>query len=145
MSMTPLIKTAFNTKPPFVKVTPQGFLVYGQSTTTIEFMIHDFAFLRKLFSSGQMTCYSLDAVTSKDGRRCELCTWNYTCNKVVRLMILINQQPNPVPAILDVNEHSIEQVGELLEAIEPSAMHTTPVCASIHSTGGKLNITFEQK
>ena len=143
--MSTLIQNTFNTKPPFVKVADDGFLIGDSKVTEMVFTIHDFAFIRKLFSAGRMTCYSLDAITSKDGRRCELCTWNYTCNKVVRLMILIDQEPRSLSAILDVNEHSLDQVGVILESIEPSALHTTPVRAAFSRNAGRISITFEVK
>jgi hypothetical protein len=127
-----------------VKVADDGFLIGEGKVKEMVFTIHDFAFIRKRFSAGRMTCYSLDAVTSKDGHRCDLCTWNHTCNKVVRLMILISQ-PSPLPAILDVNEHSLDQIGAILETIEPNSLHTTPVCATLNRNSGRLSIAFELK
>jgi len=141
--MNNLISTIFNTKPPFIKVTNEGFRVNDHLQRTIQFKIHDFAFIRKLFTNARMSCYSLDAVTSKDGRRCDLCSWNYTCNKIIRLMVMVQQQPEPIPAILDINDHSLEQAAAILEVIDPADLHTTPINATIKENTKRINIHFE--
>ncbi len=54
--MNNLISTIFNTKPPFIKVTNEGFRVNDHLQRTIQFKIHDFAFIRKLFTNARMSC-----------------------------------------------------------------------------------------
>lgn len=140
--MTALLQTVFHEKPPFIPVKSDGFRLKQAIYPAIDIKIHDFLFIRKLFSHGKMACYSLDAITSAKGKRCALCSWNYACTKVVRLMVMVETLDPPIPAILDVADASLGNIGPILEEIPPEKMHTTLITAAIQPNAKPLKITF---
>lgn len=136
-----LTETIFQTKTPFVTLTPRGFMIDGQPYEHLDIHIHSFSFIRKLFSDHRIACYSLDARTGKDGRQCCLCDWNYRCTRVIRLKIMVQNTPTPTPAMLDVNDHSFLSIENVLEQIPPEDLHKTLVTATIN-TDNRLKIDF---
>lgn len=136
-----LTETIFQTRPPFITVTSNGFIVEGKPHDSLDIHIHSFSFMRKLFSDHRIACYSLDARVGKDGRQCCLCDWNYRCTRVIRLKIMVQNTPTPIPAMLDVNDHSFPSIEKVLEQIPPEDLHKTLVTATIN-TGNRLKIDF---
>ena len=135
-----LTETIFQTRIPFVTITPRGFIVEG-CHESLDFHIHSFSFIRKLFSDNRIACYSLDAQTGKDGHQCCLCDWNYRCTKAIRLKIMVQSTPKPIPAMLDVNDHSFPSIEAILEDVPPEELHTTLGTATLN-TGSQLKIDF---
>lgn len=135
-----LTETMFQTRIPFVTITPNGFSVDG-CHESLDFQIHSFSFIRKLFADNRIACYSLDAQTGKDGHQCCLCDWNYRCTKVIRLKIMVQNTPRPTPAMLDVNEHSFPSIEKILEETPPDELHKTLVTATINREN-RLKLDF---
>ena len=142
MTTSPTLQLAFGAKPPFIKLNQNGFSINDQTHPKIDFKIHDYTFMRKLFSAGKMTCYSMDAIAAKDGKCCALCNWNYTCTKVIRLMIMIESLRDPFPAILDVNEASIESIAMILDQLPSDRLHDTLITATIKQNIQGITINF---
>jgi len=142
---SPTLTMAFGAKPPFIKIGQEGFHINGQATPQINLKIHDYTFMRKLFSAGKMTCYSMDATTAKDGKCCALCNWNYTCTKVIRLMVMIQSQSDPLPAILDVNDASLENLAPILDQLPIDRLHDTLITATINPQIKGLLIDFQTR
>lgn len=138
MSLTDAI---FQTRIPFVTITPDGFIVEREQCGSLDFHIHSFSFVRKLFANNRLACYSLDARTGKDGHQCCLCDWNYRCTKVIRLKIMVQNTPTPTPAMLDVNDHSFPSIEEILEKTPPEDLHKTLVTAKTN-TDNRMRIDF---
>jgi len=136
-----LTETIFLTRTPFVLPTLNGFTVDGRPYDQLDFHIHSFSFMRKLFSDNRIACYSLDARTGRDGHQCCLCDWNYRCTKVIRLKIMLQNMPTPTPAMLDVNDHSFPSIEKILEKTPPEELHKTLVTATLN-TEKRLKIDF---
>jgi len=143
MTTSPTLQLAFGAKPPFIKLTPNGFHIDDHDHPRIDFKIHDYTFMRKLFSAGRLTCYSMDATTAPDGKCCALCTWNYTCTKVIRLMIMLESHGGPHPAIFDVNSASFETLAPILDQLPKDHLHDTLITANVTQTARGIAINFK--
>ena len=135
-----LIETIFRTNVQYVKPTLSGFL-FDKRYDSLDFHIHGFSFMRKLFNGSTMACYSMDAQTGKDGHHCCLCDWNYRCTKIIRLRIMLQNTSIPTPALLDVNDHSFPSIEKIIEDISPQDLHKTLITATIN-TDNRLKIDF---
>ena len=133
----------FDQKPPFLRIQSEGFRLQEELLPELRFRIHDFTCLRKLFAAGRVQCYSLNATTAPDGKQCCLCAWNYTCNRILRLMIMIENTPTPTPAILDVNELSFPDIQPILDQLPPNRTHDTLISATIERRNKRTLIRFQ--
>ena len=135
-----LIDKIFRTNVQYIKPTLSGFL-FDKRYASLDFHIHGYGFMRKLFNGSDLACYSMDAQTGRDGHHCCLCDWNYRCTKIIRLRVMLQNTPVPTPAILDVNDHSFPSIERILEDIPAQELHTILITATI-TKDDRLKIDF---
>ena len=56
-------------------------------------------------------------------------------------MIMVHQQ-DPLPAILDINDHSLEKIATILETVDPNELHITPINATIEESKERISMHF---
>ena len=105
-------------KPAYIAVNSEGFHLNGQLFQKLECFIREIIPVRKLFNGKKIECYSNDAKKGKNEELCALCPKRMNCRQRIRLMLLLHdKQKDPLPAQLEINSNSFENLKRMLEPI----------------------------
>lgn len=122
-----MIDSLFQTSNPvYISIRDYNFIINDKSLPLVKGIIHNLMPLRKFFFAGRLMCYSYNNKTGKDGRYCAFCHNRFRCQKRLRLMILVvNAEKEPLPAILEINQFSFDNLDQLIEQVGPKALPDT--------------------
>ena len=131
-------------KPHYVEVKPKRFVIGGRGHEEIVAFIEDIMPVRKLFREKKLICHSQDGETGRDGSHCALCRDRYKCRKRLRLMLMVNNlDEKAVPAILEINQQSFDNLQNALLDIEDGKLRNTLVKMTVgKNEKGALQIFF---
>jgi hypothetical protein len=116
------------TKLRFVALKPNRFVIDGKGYSELEAFIEDIMSVRKFFDGKKLLCSSSDGKVGKTGKHCALCRNRHKCRKRVRLMLMIqNIGKEAVPALLEINHQSFDNLKALIDSVGPDKISTTLV------------------
>ncbi len=115
-------------KPSFISVRNETFIINGQSYQAIQCMIQKAQPVRKLFQDSKLSCYSMDAKTSHNGKTyCCFCDQKHVCQRKIRLSMIMVTSPEPIPVVLDINQPSFPGFRQLVEQIGEEKLKNSSV------------------
>ncbi len=118
--------------PRFVRVCGDRFTINGKDHSTIQVMIQNLQPIRKLFHNAKLQCYSMDAkISSSNKTYCVFCDQRYRCQRKVRLSMIMIENGEILPIILDVNENSFQNLQRLVDDIGTTQLQDTTVSMKI--------------
>ena len=130
-------------KPAYVAVNGDGFRLNGKLFQTLECFIKEIIPVRKLFKGKKIECYSNDAKKGKGGELCALCSKRMNCRRRIRLMLLVCDKENEsVPAQLEINSNSFEELKKMLEPIKEEDLSDLLVVLEVIKQEKYLRIQF---
>ena len=130
-------------KPAYIAVNSEGFHLNGQLFQKLECFIREIIPVRKLFNGKKIECYSNDAKKGKNEELCALCPKRMNCRQRIRLMLLLHdKQKDPLPAQLEINSNSFENLKRMLEPIKEEDLSSLLVVLEVQKQGKYLQIEF---
>lgn len=107
--------------------------------------IQQLVVVRKRFVGRQLDCYSLDLRQGSKGTYCSLCPLRRDCHKRLRLLLLVIDEEQEQPAILEINYRSFDSLDQLIERVgrdqlPDTLVHISPAAAS----AGAHTIAFRE-
>ena len=132
--------------PRFVRVCGDTFTINGKDHSTIQAMIQNLQPIRKLFHNATIQCYSMDAkISSSNKTYCVFCDQRYRCQRKVRLSMMMIENGEILPIILDVNENSFQNLQRLVDDIGTTQLPNTTVSMKIvYDNNDRKTIEFSQ-
>ena len=132
-----------NDAPSFISVKGDQFAFDGKEIPTLRVMIQKIQPVRKHFSNGELTCYSMDGRISTHGKYCLFCDDKFRCQKKLRLSMLDITQPEFQPIILDINQASFESLEAFIRETGEDQLHSMPVTLkTIYDDHDRRSIEF---
>jgi hypothetical protein len=133
-------------RPLFVRICGDTFSVNGKNHSTIQVMIQKLQPIRKLFHNATLQCYSMDAkISSSKNTYCVFCDQRYRCQRKLRLSMMMIDQGEILPIILDVNEPSFQHLQRLTDDIGIAQLSNTTVSIKIvYDNSNRKTIEFSQ-
>jgi hypothetical protein len=120
------------TKPRFVSVKEDSFVIDQRFHPTIRCLIQKAQPIRKLFRQGRLVCYSMDGKLGLATKTyCVFCDDAFQCQRKVRLSMILLDHGEPRPVVLDLNHGSFAAFEQLLDAIGHDQLKDTPVAMKI--------------
>jgi hypothetical protein len=121
-----------DTKPQFIAVRDTAFVINGTAHHAIRALIQKAQPIRKHFQQGRLVCYSMDGKRAhRTNTYCVFCQHNFTCQRKIRLSMILIDRPDPIPAVLDLNYPSFKAFQDLLEQVPEDTLMRTPVTLQI--------------
>lgn len=129
-------------KPAYIAVNAEGFTVEGKAYTELQCFIRDIIPVRKLFKEKKVECYSNNAKKGKNGEYCALCKKRAKCRQRIRLMLLLHDEDEETPAILEINTNSHDNLRRSLEKINDDELSTQLIAISVEKHGKYIQVQF---
>jgi hypothetical protein len=129
-------------KPAYIAVNAGGFTVEEKVYTELQCFIRDIIPVRKLFKGKKVECYSNNAKKGKNGEYCALCKKRIQCRQRIRLMLLLHDEDEETPAILEINTNSHDNLRRSLENINDDELSTQLIAISIEKQGKYIQVQF---
>jgi len=131
-------------KPQYLSVNKNGFILDGKQYSIINAFIENIIPVRKLFVDKSIKCYSNDAKKGKEGQRCSLCIRHSRCSKRLRLMMLLAiKNEEKIPAILEINQNSFNNLEKMLENIKEEELRQILIEIKVKQVKGYLQVFFK--
>lgn len=130
--------------PTFVSIKGEKFILNSSLHDYLKCIIQKAQPVRKLFRNGKLDCYSMDAKISHSRKiYCVFCDQNYSCQRKIRLSMIMINCPEPIPIILEINRPSFPGFQQLVEKIGENELRDTPVnLAIVYDDNDKKFIEF---
>lgn len=130
-------------KPVYVAVNVGGFTVEGKVYAKLQCFIRDIIPVRKLFKGKKVDCYSNNARKGKNGEYCALCKKRTQCRQRIRLMLLLHDEDEETPAILEINTNSHDNLRKSLEPINDDELANQLIVLSVEKQGKYIQVQFK--
>jgi hypothetical protein len=129
-------------KPAYIAVNGNGFNVAEKTYSELKCFIKDIIPVRKLFRGRKMECYSNNAKKGKNGEYCALCKKRTQCRQRIRLMLLLHDEDEETPAILEINTNSHDNLRKSLEHINDDELSIQLIVLNIEKKDKYIQIQF---
>ena len=129
-------------KPAYIAVNDKGFIIAEKIYPELKCFIKDINPVRKLFKGRKVECYSNDAKRGKNGEYCSLCKKRNQCRQRIRLMLLLCDEKDETPAILEINTNSQNNLRKALENINDDELSAQLMVISIEKEGKYIQVQF---
>ncbi len=129
-------------KPVYIAVNSNGFTVSEKIFTELKCFIKDITPVRKLFKGRKIECYSNNAKKGRNGEYCALCKKRTQCKQRIRLMLLVNNEHEETPAILEINTNSHDNLRKSLEHIDDNDLPTQLIMLNVEKHGKYIQVQF---
>jgi len=128
----------------YIAVNNNGFMLDGKQYGKLECFIKQITPVRKLFKGKKIDCYSNDAKRGKNGEYCALCALRMNCRQRIRLMLLVNTEPDKqIPALLEINNNSFGSLKKMLEPLQQEELAELLINIEIEQQNKYLQIQFK--
>lgn len=115
-------------RPDFISVCGDNFAINGKTYPHLLCLIQKYQGVRKLFQHGKLVCYSMDGKIGHTRKTyCVFCNDNFHCQRKIRLSLILLNNGEHQPAVLDVNQPSFAALEELVETVGETNLAITPV------------------
>lgn len=119
-------------KPGFISVQAETFVIDGQRHQALLVLIQKAQPVRKLFEQGKLKCYSMDGrVGYARKAHCVFCDDRFHCQRKIRLSMILVDNAEHQPVVLDVNHGSFATLEQLVDTIGEEQLKDTPVSLRI--------------
>lgn len=129
-------------KPEYVAVNSNGFTVGEKAYSELKCFIKDIIPVRKLFRGRKIECYSNNAKKGKNGEYCALCKKRTQCKRRIRLMLLLYDNEEATPAILEINTNSHDNLRKSLQHINDDELSTQLIVFNVEKKDKYIQIQF---
>ncbi|MCK5538277.1 MAG: hypothetical protein KAI79_15730 [Bacteroidales bacterium] len=130
------------TKPKFISVREQKFIIDNKKYTTLTVNIQDLLPVKKFFNNGKLLCYAINSNSSSTGKNCTLCADRFKCFMKVRIMMQINSIDNdPIPAALEIGKKDFKSLQVIIDNIPQNELSTKNI--NINFNASSLFFTLE--
>lgn len=129
-------------KPTYIAVNTNGFTVSEKVYSEIKCFIKDIVPVRKLFKGRKIECYSNNARKGKNGEYCTLCKKRMQCKQRIRLMLLLQEEDEETPAILEINTNSHDNLRKSLEDIDDNDLPSQLIILKIEKQDKYIQVQF---
>ena len=129
-------------KPAYIAVNGDGFTVGEKTYSELKCFIKDIIPVRKLFRGRKIECYSNNAKKGKNSEYCTLCKKRTQCRQRIRLMLLLHDEDEETPAILEINTNSHDNLRKSLEQLSIEELPTQLIVITIEKQGKYIQVQF---
>jgi len=105
-------------KPVFLSVSPEGFLLHGETLSSFNASIQSIQPLRKRFHNGKLVCFSKNGDTAKDGSSCSACPHRSQCTPKLRLTLHPLDPELPSPLFIELAFSSSQNLITYLQVLQ---------------------------
>jgi len=115
-------------QPSFVSVHAEQFTIDAKSYSQLCCLIQKAQPIRKLFQNNKLVCYSMDGkIGHKREIYCVFCDDNFHCQRKIRLSMILLDNANHRPVVLDINQKSFDAFEKLVNSIGEEQLKSSPV------------------
>lgn len=136
---------AADQRPAFITLKAGHFLLAERRDDQLMVRILEFFVVRKRFVDRHLDCYSLDLRRGSKGTYCGFCPVRQHCQKRLRMLLLVIDDDQEQPAILEINYLSFDSLEDLVERVGRDNLAKTLVRLSVvDGVNGRYAVDFRE-
>ena len=130
-------------KPVFLSLSPDGFLLNGQSLPVFNASIQSIQPLRKRFLQGKLVCFSKNGDSATNGSACSSCSLRSQCTPKLRLTLHPLDPELPSPLFIELAFSSSHNLITYLQVLQDHNLpQHSPTSFSVRSRGPWGEVLF---